>query len=618
MTYLINKARLKQRSAIITLLDVKNAFGEIHHNLIKSALDYHHVPEMIKQLVTNVYTDFHSYIISDRFSTPAIPFKRGVLQRDCLSPLLFNLCFNTFIQFVKQEKYNQLGFSPHDGNDRLFHPVHWFQFADDAAVITTNERENQLLLNCFSRWCQWACMLIRVDKCTTFGIKKFSTCSLQFQPKLLINSKVVPPVKNGESFKYLGRFFNFDMDNKDHKETLKSSLQSMLRTVDSLHVHPRNKLLLYHRYILSKISWHFTVTDLGKTWISENLDNIVSKFTRQWLELPISATLSSIILSSKKFGLAFQLPSVKFQQCQTVLRSSLKSSKDESIVKLWKNTNCGTNIQYDVYKNTKQILKSIRTEHTERLKTELPSQGFIISFLLVHSLKNLNSLWSRAQSKLPANIFNFTIKYLNNTLATRKNLYLWGLSNTSDCSFCLQPESLLHIVAGCKTYLDQGRFTWRHNSALRFLAQTFQSVNSSKLYADLPGYLSPCIITGDSLRPDMLLSTADNRLYIIELTVGFETNLNNNTRRKELKYRSLLTDLSSDYHAIEFVNLSLSCLGIFGQSSDSFLKMCTELGFDNHHLNFIVSKLSTIIIRTTYYIFCMRNKSWCNPELLSY
>ena len=390
----------------------------------------------------------------------------------------------------------------------------------------------------------------------------------------------------------------------------------MLKKVDSLYIHPRNKLLLYHRYVLSKISWHFTVTDLGKTWISENLDNIISRYIRQWLELPTSATLSSIVLSAKKFGLSFQLPSVKFQQCQTVLHSSLKSSKDEAIVRVWRNTNCVSNIQYDIYKNTKQVLKSIRTEHTNRLQTGLPSQGFIISFLLAHSLKNLNSLWSRAQSKLPANIFNFTIKYLNNTLATRKNLYLWGLSNTSDCSFCLQSESLLHIVAGCKTYLDQGRFTWRHNSALRFLAQTLQFVNSSKLYVDLPGYLSPCIITGDSLRPDMILSTVD-KLYIIELTVGFETNLANNARRKELKYRSLVTDLSNDYHSIEFINLSISCLGIFGQSSESFLTMCTKLGFDNQHLNFIISKLSTIAIRTTYYIFCMRNKPWCNPELLS-
>ena len=166
-------------------------------------------------------------------------------------------------------------------------------------------------------------------------------------------------------------------------------------------------------------------------------------------------------------------------------------------------------------------MKLTHTEHTDRLKTELPSQELIFSFLCAHSLKNLHSLWSRTQSKLPANIFNFTIKYLNNTLATKKNLYLWGLSNISDCSFCLQPESLLHSVAGCKTYLDQDRFTCRHNSALRFLTQTLQSVNSLKLYGDLPGYLPHCIITGDSLRPDMLLSTAEKHLYIIELTVGF-------------------------------------------------------------------------------------------------
>ena len=280
------------------------------------------------------------------------------------------------------------------------------------------------------------------------------------------------------------------------------------------------------------------------------MDNIVSKFICQWLNLPISATLSSSILSSNKFGLAFQLPSVKFEQCQTVLRSSLKYSKDEAIVKLWKNTNCGNNIQYDIYKNTKQILTSIRTEHTDRIPTELPSQGFIISFLLAHSLTNLNSLWSRARRMLPANIFKFIIKYLNNTLATKKDFYLWGLSNIFDYSFCLQPESLLHTVAGCKTFIDQGRFTWRHNSALRFLAQTLQSVNSSKLYVDLPGNLSPCIITGDSLRPDMLLFKSEKRLNNIELTVGFETNLKNNARRNWIKNRPLLTDLGNDYQTV--------------------------------------------------------------------
>ena len=53
MTNIINQARIKQRSVVITLLDLKNAFGEVHHNLIQSVLDYHHIPKDVsnKELV---------------------------------------------------------------------------------------------------------------------------------------------------------------------------------------------------------------------------------------------------------------------------------------------------------------------------------------------------------------------------------------------------------------------------------------------------------------------------------------------------------------------------------------------------------------------------------------
>ena len=90
-------------------------------------------------------------VITDDYLTPATPVRKGVLQGDCLSPLVFNMWFSTFIQYIRQEQYKQLGFSSHDKLDCLFKPIHWFQFADDAAVLTTNERENQLLLNCFTK-----------------------------------------------------------------------------------------------------------------------------------------------------------------------------------------------------------------------------------------------------------------------------------------------------------------------------------------------------------------------------------------------------------------------------------------------------------------------------------
>ena len=83
--------RIKQRSLVITLLDLKNAFGEVHHNLITSVLDYHHIPEHVKLIVKSLYTDFKTSVITSEFCTPFISVSRGVLQGDCLSPLLYNI-----------------------------------------------------------------------------------------------------------------------------------------------------------------------------------------------------------------------------------------------------------------------------------------------------------------------------------------------------------------------------------------------------------------------------------------------------------------------------------------------------------------------------------------------
>ena len=146
MEHIINNARIKQRSVVITLLDLKNAFGEVHHNLFPQVLKYHHIPDQIQQLIKNLYSDFYTSIISERFHSLFIKVDRGVLQCDSLSPLTFNFCFNTFIRYIADQKFQQFGFTLNSLN-----PTHWFQFADDAAVITDLGKENQILLNHFTR-----------------------------------------------------------------------------------------------------------------------------------------------------------------------------------------------------------------------------------------------------------------------------------------------------------------------------------------------------------------------------------------------------------------------------------------------------------------------------------
>ena len=610
MADIINKARIRQRSVVITLLDLKNAFGEVHHNLIQSVLDYHHIPEHIKFVIKSFYTDFQTSTITSEFRTPFISVGRGVLQGDCLSPLLFNMCFNTFIQHIKAEKYRQFGFS-----FKLLNPIHWFQFADDAAVITGQESENQHLLNRFSIWCHWSNMIIRVDKCSTFGIKKAITKSVQYLPKLLINNNLIPTIKIGEAFQYLGRYFDFSMSNNNHKTELATLVNELMTDIDSKPLHPRNKLLLYSRYVLSKLSWHFTIATLSKSWVIENIDPVVNQYIRKWLEIPISGTLSTVFLTCNKFGQSIYPPSVKFIQCQTVLRKALKFSPNQSINELWKSTNTHTNIQYDFYNSTKEVLKDFRSEHEDKLKNQLTCQGSFFSNVTKFSLSHLNKVWSTAQSKLPKNIYNFTICYINKSLPTRKNLSRWGLSLSSECCFCLGPESLLLVVAGCQCYLD--RFTWRQNSILNFLANTLQTVNGSSLYADVPGFKSPSIITGDTYRPDLLLSLSNGSLYVVELTVGYETNLEYNVKRKKAKYRELVRQLDENFNEVNFVNLSMSSLGIFAQECSTFLEMLENVGLDKNYRTFCVRKMMTIAIRSTYYIFCCRNKEWESPDLLT-
>ena len=159
---------------------------------------------------------------------------------------------------------------------------------------------------------------------------------------------------------------------------------------------------------------------------------------RRWFELPISATLSILIISKSNYGLNLILPFTKFIQCRTIICNALKSSPNCDINSLWLDSYNFTNIQYDQYRSTKQVLKSIQTHHHHRLISELTSQGLVISSNLKYASKTTTKLWSSIQQRLTKNIFNFSLNNLNNTLATRKSFSKWSITQSSACSFCLQ------------------------------------------------------------------------------------------------------------------------------------------------------------------------------------
>ena len=242
--------------------------------LVQSVLEYHHVPDHIKDIVKRLYTNLKTSVITSDFHTPFITVGRGVLQGDCRSPLSFNMYFNTFIRHIKVDKYRQFGFTLN-----FLNPIQWFQFADDAAVITGQESENQRLLKPLYYLVSMVKHVNTSEKCSAFGTKKLLTKSVQYLPKLFINHHLIPTIGIWKSFMDLGRSFNFDMSDNVHRYELTSVAEELMPDIDKTPLHPRNKLL-YNRYILSKISWNLTVANLTKTWVIESIDSVINQYIR--------------------------------------------------------------------------------------------------------------------------------------------------------------------------------------------------------------------------------------------------------------------------------------------------------------------------------------------------
>ena len=62
---IFDKVRKSQGSVVITLLDLKNAFGEVRHNLIKEVLLYHHISDKAQALNSSLYEVFHTAVITN-------------------------------------------------------------------------------------------------------------------------------------------------------------------------------------------------------------------------------------------------------------------------------------------------------------------------------------------------------------------------------------------------------------------------------------------------------------------------------------------------------------------------------------------------------------------------
>ena len=143
---------------------------------------------------------------------------------------------------------------------------------------------------------------------------------------------------------------------------------------------------------------------------------------------------------------------------------------------------------------------------------------------------------------------------------------------------------------------------------------------STIIFSFLSFFLFQIILSDVLSGIDSLPILPQNKRNIFNFTVRY---LNNSLETLKTLLDGILVNLpivpSAIILKVYYMLLqTVSCLGIFGRSADSFIDMCNDWDINKNHFRFITRKTSNIIIRSTHFIFCSKNKPWTCPDLISF
>jgi hypothetical protein len=166
-----------------------------------------------------------------------------------------------------------------------------------------------------------------------------------------------------------------------------------------------------------------------------------------------------------------------------------------------------------------------------------------------------SATWQSIVRNVPRNAMSFAARLSMNALATPDNLVRWGKIKMEVCPLCsCLNGTLAHITNICTVALNQGRFTWRHDSVLHYLTKVVKSftAESTEVFADLPKFRingttipADILVTGgEGSKPDLvLINREEKRILLMELSCSLPRNTKKANTTKFLKYTDLAVAL---------------------------------------------------------------------------
>ena len=210
-------------------IDYKKAFDMVPHSWLKKCMMMFGVAENMRKVLGNSMQKWKIELTTGGQKLGTVRIRRGIYQRDSLSPLLFVLALTPMSLVLREVKAGyQLGDLRGKVSQRLF--------MDDLKLYKQTEKQIDALVNTVRIFSEDIGMEFRISKHATLTMKRgiISKSSGTHLP----NEEFIKNIEEGEGCKYLGilgadRLTNLEMKEKVRKEyccrikkILKSNLNS--------------------------------------------------------------------------------------------------------------------------------------------------------------------------------------------------------------------------------------------------------------------------------------------------------------------------------------------------------------------------------------------------------
>ena len=446
--------------------------------------------------------------------------------------------------------------------------LHLFELIMVTCLKKKKKKRDQLL-ETMGQWLRWSDMTATIQKCCSLAIRTSS--GNPFNPKLTLNNE--PITYLGDStINFLGAPVSILNRKIEIRQSLKKKLESLLQRIDVSLVTRQQKLRLYKLAVCPHLTWELSINSFPITYVERELTATATRYLKKWAGLTKPADPNSLYLPKCKGGL--ELPSIAtmYKKLQIWKATTLMMSKDSAVRHLTSTlTRKEQSKQREAFQPFSKVVEAIKNEpgaSKKTIKTRVKNtvQKQDDEFKWEHS-KNLQvqgqmlrqfednsaATWINAISQLPGHIFKFAENAVKDTLPHNTNLHLWGKLESRECTLCGKEQTLQHVLSTCTYALNMSRYNHRHDAVLKtiynflinHLPLQFQST------ADLPDqiYSFPIDITPTECRPDIVVLDNKEAMFLIELTVPFETNLEGARERKQAKYADLLKECRQKSYA---------------------------------------------------------------------